>query len=441
MKYLAIFLFLVISPVILFLSCQSKQGKVIKVTHIYDPLVATNARESFNWLKQVSEKFEKDHSGVSVEMELVKWDEIDTKLMADYQAGIAHDVVWTSPQLIAKHALVGDLMDLTPYLDGSQDDVKDLAWSPVWSSGEVKNQRLGIPLGVHARTVAYRRDLFAKAGWDPDKPPKTLDEILDAAKLMTRDTDGDGKIDIWGLGMFFGFSRAVAEIYFSPLLWHYGGELWDAVTKKATFGSPAGVKAAKFLYDLVYTYRVTPEWSLTGTYDDVILRPFLEGRVAMAWGWGTYWIQPLEEKGMIVGTFPPTPEGHAANGDVFETPTAEKHQYLNAWLVSIHRLSKYKDESYQFIQYLLNPLTLSKFPDAGLPARHSLWQTPEMKTDFYKKWYQTILHGKPMPPTAHYMELSQVISAALQEIMSKTAPIEKTLRQFEEEYNARFAGE
>jgi multiple sugar transport system substrate-binding protein len=425
-----------------FISCskRSDQATVIKVAHIYDPLTAVNTRESFKWLENVVEQFQKEHPNLRIEFELLKWDEIDTKSMADYRAGISHDVIWSSPQLMAQHSMVGDLIDLSEYVKTlPEPDLQDLNWSAAWKAGEVNGQLLGLPLGIHARTVAYRRDLFSQAGLNPDQPPKTLEEILDVAKRLTKDTDGDGKTDVWGLGMYFGSMRAVAEIYFAPLLWHFGGELWDASTKKASFASSAGVKAAQFLSDLVFVHKVTPEWSLMGTYDDVILRPFLDGRCAMAWGWGTYWIQPLEDKGWIVNLFPPKPDGRATTADVFVTPTAEQLQFVNTWSVSIHKLSQHPKESFEFITHLLAPQTLLAFPDAGLPARRSLWQRPELKTPFYQTWHQAVEHGKAMPPTPYYMELAQNISAAMQEILTQRKPIAETLQKFQDEYNARFS--
>jgi multiple sugar transport system substrate-binding protein len=42
--------------------------------------------------------------------------------------------------------------------------------------------------------------MFKAAGLDVNAPPKTWDEFLAYAKKLTRNTDGDGKIDQWGFG-------------------------------------------------------------------------------------------------------------------------------------------------------------------------------------------------------------------------------------------------
>ena len=44
----------------------------------------------------------------------------------------------------------------------------------------------------------YRPSLLKEAGYDA--PPQTWDELLDMAKTLNKDTDGDGTIDIYGVG-------------------------------------------------------------------------------------------------------------------------------------------------------------------------------------------------------------------------------------------------
>ncbi len=423
------------------LCCQKKQeATIVKLAHLYDPMGGPAGKANTEWLYGVVAEFERDHPGVKVELEQMKWDQIDTKCMADYRAGISHDVLWSSPQLMAKHAAVGDLLDLKPYLGWTPEEVAEFAWNPVWSAGEHKGKLIGVYLGAHTRVVAYRRDLFQEVGLDPDCPPQTLDELVAYAQRLTRDLDGDGNPDQWGLGMYFGPSRATIEIYFAPLVWHFGGSLWDEECKKAVFADSAGVRAARFLADLIHVHKVTPTWVASGAYDDVMLGGFLQGRFAMAWGWGSYWIKVLEDKGWISGAFPPTPEVRTRVADIFEVPTRTRAQFTNAWMVSIHALSKNPELSAKLLNYLLRPETLLSFPDAGLPTRLSAWQRPEYQTPFYQVWFRAVQHGSAMPPTAYYDELANTVAAALQEILVRHAPIQETLTRFQNEYNARYAG-
>ncbi|GAK55397.1 hypothetical protein U27_02230 [Candidatus Vecturithrix granuli] len=412
----------------------------IKFAHFYDPMGGGALKENNDWIQETMKGFMEANPDIKVTEEIYQWDQIDTKSIMDFKANIPHDVMLSSPQLMPRHGYVGDYADLGTYvIQWSDEQRQDFAWSPVWMSGIQQGKQIGIPTGTHTRLTAYRRDFFEEAGLDPNKPPTSLDEVVEYAKKLTKDTNSDGEPDQWGLGMFFGPSRATIELYFAPVIWYFGGDLWDANTQKAIFASEAGVKAAQWLYDLVYTHKVTPKYSVTGTYDNVILNDFLEGKTAMAWGFGSYWITKLEQQGFVQGIYPATPEGKAIKADVFVIP--DIHQFTNAWLISVHALSQNVDASMKFIEYFLQPERLYTFPDAGLPIRLSLWDKPEFQTPFYKTWLEAAKTGRSMPGTGYYGELADTVSAALQEILANQAPIAETLKKFEDEYNNQYAGE
>src|SRR5581483_5053159 len=180
---------------------------------------------------------------------------IDDRMIIDRRAGIRHDVVFTSPQFMPRHAEAGSLLDLSPFVKKWSDQERaDFSWSPVWAGAFP----LGIPTGVHTRLVAYNKDMFARAGIKT--PPQSLDQLVADAKTLTRDSKGTGQPDVWGLGLTIGPGRATVEVTFAPLIWHFGGDLWDAKAGRANLASDAGVKAAQFLYDLIYVHKVTPRW-------------------------------------------------------------------------------------------------------------------------------------------------------------------------------------
>ena len=412
----------------------------IKFAHFYDPMGGGALKQNSDWVKETIKGFMAENPDITVTEELYKWDQIDTKSIMDFQAKIPHDVMMSSPQYMAKHGYIGDYLDLLPYIKKwPEAEQKDMGWSPVWASGIVNGKQIGIPTGVHTRTMAYRRDMFEQAGLDPNKPPKTLDELVEYAKKLTKDTNGDGEPEVYGLGMYFGPSRATIELYFAPVLWYFGGDLWDAKAKKAAFASEAGVKAAQWLYDLIYKHKVTPKYSVSGTYDDRILKDFLDGKLAISWGYGSYWISMLEEKGLVKGLYPATPEGKVLTGDVFSIPNLPI--FTNAWCISVHALSKNPDAAMKFIEYLLKADRLSTYPDAGLPARLAAWNKPEFQTPFYKTWLETAKAGRGMPPAGYYGELSDAVAAAIQEILTKQVPIAETLKKFQDEFNAQYGGE
>ncbi len=408
----------------------------LKVAMIYDS-VGEGSKPGYDWFTSLAQAFEKQYPNVKVSLEFLEWDKIDVKLMADYRAGIKdHDVAMTTPQLLAQEAVVGNLADMAPFVKKgfSDSELADFSWAPPWQQAYQNGKLLGVPMGIDTRLLVYNRDLFSAAGLDPNKPPANLDDLVaDAQKLTTSDH--------FGLGLYMGPQRATIELTFAPLVWGFGGDLWDPATKRAVFASDAGVKAAQFLRDLVTKYHVTPQADVAGDTNDAILNPFLNGQVAMAWGWGNYQIEPLEAKGFTKGLFPPTADGQEVKVGITPLPTNGGAAFDNSWNVSIYSLSQHQQEAFNFIVQMLDAKRLTTFPDAGLPIRKSLWADTALQTPFYKTWQTAAAQGRPMPPTAHYGNLADAVAAALQQIVTSNADPATVLKQAQDQYNAQYAGE
>jgi ABC-type glycerol-3-phosphate transport system substrate-binding protein len=418
------------------LTWTAAQETTLNVVHYFDPLGGSHLVESMAWLEGVTAEFEAEHPGTTVSYDLFTWDEIDGRMIVDRQAGVPHDVTFVSSQLTPRHASAGSLLDISEFVERwSAEERADLDWSPVWEGG----YPYGIPSGVHIRLMAYRTDLFAEAGIDA--PAATLDELVEQAQALTLDTTGDGSIDQWGLGIYLGPQRATAELAFIPLIWHFGGEAWDAATGEAVFASEAGVQAAQFLYDLIHVYEVTPPYVASGNYDDIVLRGFVDGQFAMTWGYGSYWISVLEAEGMIEGCWPATADCATPTAGVFVTPTEGGAQFGNSWLVGVHGNSEQPELAFAYIETMTAAGTLEGFPDGGLPARQSAWQDPRYDSPFYEAWFEAVDRGRAMPATTRFNELADAMTAALAEILLGGAPVESTLQRYQNEYNASYAGE
>ena len=56
----------------------------------------------------------------------------------------------------------------------------------------------GFPLQLKVGCLAYNKDIFDKEGLPYPPPDWTWDEYYETAKKLTKDTDGDGRVDQWG---------------------------------------------------------------------------------------------------------------------------------------------------------------------------------------------------------------------------------------------------
>ncbi|NVM25900.1 MAG: ABC transporter substrate-binding protein, partial [Desulfobacterales bacterium] len=126
------------------------------------------------------------------------------------------------------------------------------------------------PNAVSNSLLYYNADMFREVGLDPDRPPKTWEELVAYAKKLTRDMDGDGKIDKWGLG-----THTTTNYFLYALILQNGGRLFDSEGNPA-FTSQEAVEACQFWSDLVHKYKVMPPLTHKATN-----KLFIAGTTAM----------------------------------------------------------------------------------------------------------------------------------------------------------------
>ncbi len=113
-------------------------------------------------------------------------------------------------------------------------------------------------------------------------PPETTDEMIEMLKALTKDTDGDGKIDQYGLTWNY-----VEPFFFMPFLTGYGGWVMDE-EGKPTLDNEATLNAIQFILDLRDKHKVIPRES-----DYNIAETLFKERRAAAiingpWAWAGY---------------------------------------------------------------------------------------------------------------------------------------------------------
>jgi len=77
-----------------------------------------------------------------------------------------------------------------------------------------------LPFETDIRLLFYNKDLFVKAGLDPNRPPKTWNELWQYAdKITKKDSKGDYEV--------LGFNPMYAQSYFWMYVWGNGGDFLD----------------------------------------------------------------------------------------------------------------------------------------------------------------------------------------------------------------------
>jgi ABC-type glycerol-3-phosphate transport system substrate-binding protein len=412
---------------------KAGDGGTIRMLEFYSQ---SNNVLNVEWLDMMSAIFEEENPGWSVEYESSTFDQIDQKAILDFEAGVSHDVLLSSPQLMAKHEAAGDLIDLTPYLEETYtpEQLADLNWSAGWESATFGDQQLGIATGIHVRGNMVRNDIFEEAGLDPSVPLTTPEEVMEAGIAIKESGAAD-----WGLAAFIGSNRATIEVTYAPLVWGYGGDFWE--NDAPAIDSEASVQAVEWLWDAVNDSEIIPPFAAAAdaTYDALVLDTLLNGDVGQSTGFGSYWIARMEEEGLTEGCFPATAECVATGVTPMVSPNPGGAQFANAWDLSIHALSENPDMAWKFIEVMMRPENITTYPDAGLPPYLSIYDSEAYSSDYWQVWRDMAVNGRGVPQTPFYPELADAVSVAIQEAISgDRADIPNVLAEAQAEFVAAY---
>ncbi len=138
--------------------------------------------------------------------------------------------------------LMVDLQMITPvqeFIDKDNYDVSDLEPN-VLAYYTADGKQASMPFNTSTPMLYYNKDMFAAAGLDPESPPRTFEEVWEAARVLTQ-YDDSGNVVVSGISMsiygwFFEQYLAVSGGYYAN---NANGR--DALATEATFNSPEGV--------------------------------------------------------------------------------------------------------------------------------------------------------------------------------------------------------
>lgn len=139
----------------------------------------------------------------------------------------------------------------------------------------VDGKTYGFPVRGNSIHLIYNKQMFRDAGLDPENPPKTLEELADAAVALTK-RDADGNVEVYGFEIGMTPDAHWTLHAFSPIFWGYGGE-YQLEDGSSGFGTEAGVKALEYWDMLVNELQVSPVERITNGFVSGKLAMMLDG--------------------------------------------------------------------------------------------------------------------------------------------------------------------
>ena len=194
---------------------------------------------------ELIKKFEAANPGIKVKHTHVPYDDFRVKIAAAIPAGQGPDVVQLFYGWLQDYLKAGLLQPL-PASDFSAIEV-EREFFPIVQQMKVDGKYYALPTAVRSLALFWNKTLFKEAGLDPNKPPATLDELVDYAKKLTK-RNPNGDLIQEGLTIDMGGQdhHWLREV----LIRQFGGAPYSADNKTVAYNTDAGVAATQWYIDL-----------------------------------------------------------------------------------------------------------------------------------------------------------------------------------------------
>lgn len=225
--------------------------------------------------EDLKQAFERSHPGIHVKLEHIPDKQYYAKLLAMMAGNSAPDVFGLTSGTILPHVEKHTVLDLDPFVKDDPSLQMSDFFPKALESCRFGGRLYGMPMNFHAFALYYNKDLFDQA--HVTYPDSTWDwsRLLTTARRLTKDTNGDGRTDQYGI-VFDSWLGAVA-----PWIWQSGGDIFDNPVnpKRCTLTSEASLRALQFLTDLKLKEHVAP--GASETTEQGVVELFYAGRAAM----------------------------------------------------------------------------------------------------------------------------------------------------------------
>lgn len=249
-------------------------GAQDKVTTIdfYYPVSASGPIAQI--VQDLIKDFESETPGIKVNAVYAgTFDDVLAKSLTAHKAGkppaIAHILSVQLPTLLEEDAIV-PLEDIR--------GVGDTGWvknyfPALMRNGTYNGKTYGLPLQRSTQIWYWNKQAFKDAGLDPDKGPKTWDEVVAFGKKLIQ-RDDKGNVARWGIVI----PSSLTPYWSLQSFTYQAGSDISVSEKKVAFNSPQAVEALTWWRDLGSVHKIMPtgvvEW---GTAP----RDFVDGKTAM----------------------------------------------------------------------------------------------------------------------------------------------------------------
>ena len=221
--------------------------------------------ETYAIIDEVIKEFEEENPNVKVKyVSGIKKEDYSEWLAEQFIAGDEPDVFFILSDDFNLYVSMGALMNLTKFINDDADFDPNVYYPAALNFGKFENISYALPCESTLTFMFVNKTLLSKEGITIPNNNWTWNDFLEICRKVTKDTDGDGKIDQFG---YYDYSWQQAAI-------SNGVNLFSEDGKKSYFADSKMEEAVKFIIELKNVnngYEVSPKDFDMGR---VAFRPF-----------------------------------------------------------------------------------------------------------------------------------------------------------------------
>ena len=322
-----------------------------------------------------------------IELTVIPSGEFVTKMGAAIAAGEPPDIASIDLIYTPAFAAAGQLVDLTDYV--KELPYKDTLTPAHMELGMYEGRNYAVPTGVDGSFIVYNIDLFEQAGLDPDNPPSTWGEMLEAMRAI--DALGDEVYGYW-----FSMNCAGCNAFtFLPFIWASGGDVLSDDYSEATITSDPVVREALEFYNTIWEEGLVPEGASIDNGSNFV-SAFAAGNIGMS-GTGNFAIAGY------TGDYPDL------NFGVFHIPGKDggAASFGGGDVIAIGSGTDHPEEAWRFIEWTMSDEAQIEIYAANgqIPVRLELVDNPYFEGDERQMTAASALAVGHTPYTTVYNDL------------------------------------
>jgi multiple sugar transport system substrate-binding protein len=351
-------------------------------------------------------------TGINVELKVIPWSDLFNNITTAVTSGQGPDVLNIGNTWSATLQSTGAFLPFegdTANTIGGTDKFLETSMA---ASGKEGEPPTSVPIYGLSYGLFYNTKLFKEAGITA--PPKTWSEFIDTAKKLTKDTDGDGEIDQWGVAVEG--SSITENAHWAFILGRQGGgQLFEG--SEPTFDTPPIVKGVTEYANLVGSHKVASPSNAQYADGTQALAQFSKGKAAMVM-WQNNAENNIKSNGMKPNEYA-VAEVPLLDGT--DTPVMTHVAGIN---ISVFQESEKKDAALEFVKFLTSPEEQVKLNSAfgSLPVVKAAQDDEAFATSSLKTFNGILAeHAEPMPLINEEGQMETIIGDAVKQLIATAA--------------------